>query len=118
MKNLLSYESINEAEAALPAMPAFLKAVKAVEQFTFASGMSPKNKAPNSWVVEATSPIKKETWSLYFYPDGTFFTMAGSSLTNSGKWKADSASNFKFGTLSIKGVKMEFTEFMVSNPPA
>ena len=120
MKNLLSYESINEAEKELPAMPAFLKTAGAVPEHFHFGGPPTKDPISNAWSVSAKSPDRKETWALFFFPDGAFYTAAGTSsyFKCQGKWKADSASNFEFGNKNIKGVKMEFTQFMVLNPPS
>ena len=125
MKNLISYEAINEAATALPDMPAFLKAAGAKPQHIQFGG--PRNmgtQPPNAWVVSAGSPISgtKEIWNIVFFPNGTFHTTAGkapgSFLKTTGKWKADAAENFTFGKLKIKGVEMILTSYMVLNPPS
>jgi hypothetical protein len=120
MKNLIPYDRINEAGAALPAMPAFLKAVKAKVEHRRLGGPWTKDTTPNAWVVTAKSSFSKDTWELVFWPDGTFYTSAGSHqefAKSEGKWKADAASSFEIGSTPIKGVKMEFNSFMVMNPP-
>ncbi len=124
MKNLISYEAINEAATELPPMPAFLKAAGAKSQHIQLGGPRTGNQPPNAWVVSAGSPIygTKEIWDIVFFPNGTFYTTAGkapgSYLKTTGKWKADAAENFTFGKLKIKGVEMTLTSYMVLNPPS
>jgi hypothetical protein len=122
MKNLIAFESINEAATALPAMPAFLKAAGAKPDHVQYGGPRMDNPQPNAWVVSTKSPDQKETWEIVFFPAGTFSTSAGSTrgafLRSGGKWKANSAANFRFGSKTIKGVDMAFTTYMVLNPPS
>jgi len=124
MKNLVSYEAINEAAAALPAMPAFLKAAGAKPKHVQYSGPRMGNQPPNAWVVSAGSPISgtKETWEIVFFPNGMFSTSAGSTpgafLRSGGKWKANSTASFNFGKKTIKGVEMVITSYMGLNPPS
>ncbi len=122
MKNLISYEAINEAATALPAMPAFLKAAKAKAQYVRLGGPWTKDPAPNAWVVTAKPTMGKDTWEVVFFPDGRFHTMAGiakgSFLKSGGKWKADTSGSFLIGSTNIKGVTMTFTTYMVMNPPS
>lgn len=124
MKNLLPYESINEAAAPLPAMPAFLKTAGAKPKYVQYGG--PRNmgeKPANAWVLDVAQPMdSKKTWSINFHPDGTFQTFAtgGDSafLKSAGKWKANPSGTFRMGSKTIKGVDMTFTAFLVMNPPA
>ena len=124
MKNLIEFESINEAAAALPAMPAFLKAAGAKPQYVQYGG--PRNtgeKPANAWVLEMNSPMAKKTWRIDFFPNGTFNTTATGSegtsfLKSGGKWKANSTGTFRMGSKTIKGVDMTFTAFLVLNPPS
>ncbi len=122
MKNLISYEAINEAATALPAMPDFLKTAKAKAQYVRLGGPWTKDPAPNAWVVSAKPPMGKDTWEVVFFPDGTFHTMAGVTkgafLKSGGKWKADASGSFRIGSTAIKGVSMTFTSYMVLNPPS
>lgn len=125
MENLLSYESVNEAAAALPTIPDFLKKAGAKPQYVQYGG--PRNfgsQPPNAWVLNVKAPMdKNKTWRIDFHPDGTFQTTAtgaeGSAfLKSGGKWKANSAGTFRMGGNDIKGVDMTFTSFLVMNPPA
>lgn len=124
MKNLLPYESINEAAAALPAMPAFLKTAGAKPQYVQYGG--PRNmgdKPANAWVLEMPDTTGKKTWRIDFMPNGTFNTTATGAggpafLKSAGKWKANPSGTFKMGNKTIKGVDMTFTAFLVMNPPA
>jgi hypothetical protein len=128
MKNLIEFESINEAAAALPAMPAFLKAAGAKSEHRTLGGPWTKDKTPNAWVLKipaiATSASAKDAKSeeIIFFPRGTFYTIAGipsrSFLKCEGKWKADASSNFRIGQTTIKGVAMTFNGYMVLNPPS
>jgi hypothetical protein len=122
MKNLRSYEAINEAAAALPTMPAFLKTAKAKAQHVRLGGPWTKDQTPNAWVVSAKPTTGKETWEVVFFPNGTFHTMAGvpkgAFLKSGGKWKADASASFRIGATTIKGVAMTFTSYMVLNPPS
>lgn len=125
MKNLIEFESINEAAAALPTMPAFLKAAGANPEYVQYGG--PRNageKPANAWVLNVAHPSNpKKMWRIDFLPNGTFKTTAtgseGSSyLKSEGKWKANSTGTFKVGSKTIKGVDMTFTSFLVLNPPS
>jgi hypothetical protein len=124
MKNLIPFESINEAATALPTMPAFLKAAGAEPKHVQYGGARMPNQPPNAWAVMSGSPISgsKEMWEIVFFPGGTFSTSAGTTpgafLRCGGKWKADTSSNFKFGKKEIKGVEMVFTSYMGLNPPS
>jgi hypothetical protein len=125
MKNLIEFESINEAAAALPAMPAFLKAAGAKPEYVQYGG--PRNsgeKPANAWVLDVPSPSNpKKIWRIDFLPKGTFKTTATGAegnayLKSEGKWKANSAGTFVIGGKTIKGVDMTFTSFLVLNPPS
>ena len=126
MKNLIPYESINEAATVLPAMPAFLKTAGAKPQHVQYAG--PRNmgeQPPNAWVIDGIAHPQnlKKTWRIDFFPDGTFHTSATGAegmtfLKSEGKWKANSAGTFRMGGKTIKGVDMTFTSFLVSNPPS
>ena len=124
MKNLIAYEAINEAATALPAMPAFLKAAGAKPQHVQYGGPWTKDQTPNAWAIDGIPHPQnpKDTWEIYFLPDGTFRTSASGAndltfLKSEGKWKANSTGTFRMGGKTIKGVDMTFTAFLVLNPP-
>jgi len=119
MKNLIPYEAINEAETALPTIPAFLKTAGAKPQHVQYGGPRNPNQPPNAWILEIPSPVGgNDTWRIDFFPDGTFSTAiqpkgdTSFPFRSGGKWKADSASNFMVGKKTIKGVAMNFTALM------
>ena len=120
MNHILPYDAINEA-AALPVMPAFLKSAGAKpDHVQYAGPRNVGNPPNNAWVLSIPSIVDKKTWSLEFFPDGTFSTSASgaSFLRSGGKWKADASSSFRIGGKTLKGVAMTFTTFLVSNPPS
>ena len=125
MINLIPYESINEAAKPLPTMPAFLKAAGAKPQHVrFAGPANMGERPPNAWAIDGIPHPQnpKDTWEIYFFPDGKFRTSATGAkgltfLTSGGKWKANSTGDFTMGSKTIKGVDMTFTTFLVFSPP-
>ncbi len=124
MKNLIPYESINEAAKQLPPMPAFLKTAGAKPQHVKLGGPWTKDQTPNAWAIDDISNPQgpKDTWEIYFFPGGTFHTSATGAkdltfLTSGGKWKANSTGTFTIGRKTIEGVDLTFTTFLVFSPP-
>jgi len=119
MNHILPYDAINEAAAALPAMPDFLKKAGAKPDHVQYGGPRMGNQPSNAWLLEIKAPYStnNETWELVFWPNGTFDTTVQPAntkgpFTSGGKWKADGASFFKIGKTKINGVSMVFTSLM------
>jgi hypothetical protein len=118
MDNILPYGAINEATTTLPEMPDFLRKAGAKPAHTQLGGPRLRNNTPNTWRLEIKAPYStNQTWSLDFWPNGTFDTGVQPANTNGpftsgGKWKADGASFFSMGETKINGVSMVFTSLM------
>jgi hypothetical protein len=113
MKNLIEYESINEAAKPLPTMPAFLKAAGAKEEYVHRGGPMQFDPKPNAWYLKI--PGLKNA-DISFFPEGDFYSTISQGVTR-GDWKADSASTFKMGGTTIKGVAMTITSLMATGGP-
>ena len=113
MINLIAYEAINEAAKPLPTMPAFLKAAGAKEEYVHLGGpWSPKS-LPNAWVCKIPG---LKNGDMSFFPEGNFYNTTPQGVTR-GDWKADSASTFKMGGTTIKGVAMTLKCLMATGGP-
>lgn len=119
MNHILPYGAINEAATALPKMPDFLQKAGAKPTYVQYGGPAKLgNQPPNAWELEIKAPYStNQTWSLIFWPNGTFDTGVQPANTNGpftsgGKWKADGASFFSMGKTKINGVSLVFTSLM------
>jgi hypothetical protein len=120
MNHILPYDSLNEAAAALPAMPAFLKAAGAKPEHVQFGGPRMNDQPANAWQLDVKAPYAtNEIWELIFWPNGTFETHISPKNTKgpfktTGTWKTDSASKFKIGNITLKGVAVKITSLMGS----
>ena len=118
MDNILPYGAINEAATTLPKMPDFLQKAGAKPDHVQYGGPRLGNQPANAWLLEIKAPYStNQTWSLIFWPNGTFDTTVQPANTNGpftsgGKWKADGASFFSMGKTKINGVSLVFTSLM------
>ncbi len=126
LNNIKSYgEEINEAAAALPKMPEFLKKIGA-KPATPHGGPWQKNPIATHWEVEinntlSTSFSTYKTFTVDFYPNGTWearlfpkFKMGNNTkLSFSGKYKASSSAKSNFFGKVISGVEITSTDICV-----
>lgn len=126
LNNIKSYgEEINEAAAALPKMPEFLKKIGAKSAIPH-GGPWNKNPIANHWEVEikntmSTSFSTYKTFTVDFYPDGRWeaslfpkFKMGyNNKLYFSGKYKASSSAKSNLFGKVISGVEITSTDICV-----
>jgi hypothetical protein len=126
LNNIKSYgEEINEAAAALPKMPEFLKKVGAKTSTPHGGGWQP-NPVANHWEVVINNTLGTafstyKTFTVDFYPNGTWeanlfpkFKMGyNNKLSFRGKYKVSSSAKSNLFGKVISGVEITSTDICV-----